>query len=157
MINFLCRECGCPLCAGDGNMGKNIRCPECQKMVPVPDPLDVLITISCPECGAPAQVRSTGLGRRMECPGCKQSILTPTPEELESGTTRGSVSRCAVCGLKANPELRCSHCHARFCSEACRAQHLKSAPHGCAMTALVTILVAIGLVGGSLTFLAGLF
>jgi predicted Zn finger-like uncharacterized protein len=157
MIHFNCEHCGTGLTTPYGNKGKRIRCPECRKMVSVPDPADVPIPIECPECGASVMVRTHDLGSRIGCPSCKQLILVPTAEDLASGSGAVSTSRCAVCGLRAKPEIRCSGCHARFCSEACRAQHRESSPHGCGMLLLAMLVVGLGLVGGSLAVLGRAF
>src|SRR5438309_1989582 len=145
MINFECPECGVSLATGDDNRGKRIRCPDCRKLALVPDPGNPLMIFDCPECGSPVQVRQQELGLAANCPACKKRIRSPSAKELESGTHVLNNTRCGVCGLQANPELRCPGCAARFCSEICRQKHAGSSPHGCAATILVLLLGGTGI------------
>ena len=87
-------SCGGRFKAKDEHAGRKVKCPQCQQMLVVPQPVTrpvvsqpapqqvsqpvAAIEVACP-CGGRFKARAEHAGRKVKCPRCAQILLVPTP------------------------------------------------------------------------------
>jgi DNA-directed RNA polymerase subunit RPC12/RpoP len=92
-VHFYCVLCGAPMYADSQLAGDVAECPRCNRMAPVPAPIDgksivwprtwppdifiVEIKYPCPECEGRLGIDARWSGSLVVCPLCKKTIAVP--------------------------------------------------------------------------------
>ena len=81
MIKFSCNNCGRKIGVKDELAGKRGKCPECHKLVVVPEKT-ILISFNCENCGEAISALGTRAGKEGKCPKCKHTLVVPAAHDL---------------------------------------------------------------------------
>ena len=81
MIKFICNNCGRKLGVRDELAGKRGKCPECHRLVEVPEKT-ILINFSCENCGETISAPGPRAGKEGTCPKCRHTLVVPAAHNL---------------------------------------------------------------------------